>query len=72
MADFINFEADVEVDIVEEVDFVNSEHDDEVSNFSDSNSLKSFTDDEEVPTDVNFYRHFTNVETDIDQTLKDL
>ena len=71
MAHFINFEADVEGDTVEEVDYVNSEHDDEVSNFSYSNSLKSLTDDEKVPTDVNFYRHFTNVKTDFDQTLKD-
>ena len=35
MADFINFEADVEGGYVEEGDFVNSEHDDEVSNISD-------------------------------------
>ena len=66
MADFINFEADVE-----EVDFVNSDHEDEVSNISDSDSLKSFIDNEEVKTDVNFYRHFNNVETDIEQTLED-
>ena len=67
MADFINFEADVEV----EIDFVNSEHDDEVSNISDSDSLKSVIDNEEVKTDVNFYRHFNNIETDIEQTLED-
>ena len=71
MADFINFEADVEGDYVEEVDFVNSEHDDEVSNISDSDSLKSFIDNEEIKTDVNFYRHFNNIETDIEQTLED-
>ena len=70
MADFINFEADVEGDYVEEVDFVNSEHDDEVSNISDSDSLKSFIDNEEIKTDVSFYRHFNNIETDIEQTLK--
>ena len=71
MADFINFEADVEGDYVEEVDFVNSEHDDEVSNISDSDSLKSFIDNEEVKIDVNFYCHFTNIENDIEQTLED-
>ena len=71
MADFINFEADVEGDYVEEVDFVNSENDDEVINISDSDSLKSFIDNEEVKTDVNFYCHFTNIENDIEQTLED-
>ena len=71
MADFINFEADVEGDYVEEVDFVNSEHDDEVSNISDSDSLKSFIDNKEFKTDVNFYRHFSNIETDIEQFLED-
>ena len=62
MADFINFEADVEV----EIDFVNSEHDDEVSNISDSDSLKSFIDNEEVKTDVNSYHNFNNIETNIE------
>ena len=71
MADFINCETDVEGDYVEEVDFVNSEHDDVVSNISDSDSLKSFIDNEEVKMDVNFYRHFNNIETDIEQTLED-
>ena len=71
MADFINFEADVEGDYVEEVDFVNSEHDDVVSNISDSDSLKSFIYNKEVKTDVNFYCHFTNIENDIEQTLED-
>ena len=71
MADFINFEADVEGDYVEEVDFVNSEHDDEVSNISDSDSLKSFIDNKEFKTDVNFYHHFNNIETDIEQFLED-
>ena len=71
MADFINFEADIEGDYVDEVDFVNSKHDDEVSNISDSDSLESFIDNEEIKTDVNFYRHFSNIETDIEQTLED-
>ena len=65
-ADFINFEADVE-----EVDFFNSDHDDEVSNISDSDSLKSFIWQRRSKTDVNFYGHFNNVETDIEQTLED-
>ena len=73
MADFINFEFDgnLQGNYVEEVDFVNSEHNDEVSNISDSDSLKSFIDNEEVKTDVNFYCHFNNDETDIEQTIED-
>ena len=71
MADFINFEADADSDYVEEVDFVNSEHDNEVSNISDSDSLKPFIDNKEVKTDVDFYRHFNSIETDIEQTLED-
>ena len=67
----INFEAVVEGDYVQEVDFVNSEHDDKVSNISDSDSLKSFIDNKEIKTDVNFYRHFNNIETDIGQTIED-
>ena len=62
MADFINFEVDV---------VGNSDHDNEFSNISDSNSLKSFINNEEVNTDVNFYCHFNNIKTDIEQTLKD-
>ena len=61
MADFISFEADVEDDF---------EHDDEVSNICDSDFTKSFIVNEEVNTDVNFYRHFNNIETDIEQTLR--
>ena len=71
MADFINFEA--------EADFINPEdakqngkkHDDEVSDISDVDSENSFIDSEEVQADVNFYRHFANVENDIEQVLKD-
>ena len=66
MADFINFEADVEGDD-EEI----GEEDDEVSNISDVDSENSFIDNQEVKTDVSFYRHFANVENDIDQVLKD-
>ena len=71
MADFINFEA--------EADFINPEDakqngkkdDDEVSDISDVDSENSFIDNEEVQTDVNFCRHFANVENDIEQVLKD-
>ena len=66
MADFINFEADIEGDD-EEI----GEEDHEVSNISDVDSENSFIDNQEVKTDVNFYRHFANVENDIDQVLKD-
>ena len=66
MADFINFEADIEGDDEEIV-----EEDDEVSNISDVDSGNSFIDNQEVKTDVSFYRHFANVENDIDQVLKD-
>ena len=66
MADFINFEADIEGDDEEIV-----EENDEVSNISDVDSEKSFIDNQEVKTDVSFYRHFANVENDIDQVLKD-
>ena len=56
MAEFINFEAEAKVMEVE---------DDEVSNISEG----SFIDDQEVGTDVNFYRHFANVENDLHQVL---
>ena len=60
MAEFINFEAEAEV-----VELESGKEDDEVSNISES----SFIDDQEVGTDVNFYRHFANVENDLDQVL---
>ena len=63
MADFINFEVDVEG---------NSDHDDEVSNISDSDSLKSFIDNKEFNADVNFYRHFNNIETEYNNALYDV
>ena len=66
MADFINFEADIEGDD-EEI----GEEDDEVSNISDVDSENSFIDNQEVKTDVSFYRHFANVENVIEQVLKD-
>ena len=62
MADFINFEADIEGD---------DEEIGEVNNISDENSVNSFIDNQEVKTDVNFYRHFANVENDIEQILQD-
>ena len=66
IADFINFDADIEGDD-EEI----GEDNDEVSNISDVDSENSFIDNQEVKTDVNFYRHFANVENDIEQVLKD-
>ena len=62
MADFINFEVSVEDEVQEE--------ENEVSD-CDLDSLSSFTDNEVTEHDVNFYRNFDNVETDIEQTLKD-
>ena len=62
MDDFINFEADIEGD---------DEEIGEVNNISDENSVNSFIDNQEVKTDVNFYRHFANVENDIEQILQD-
>ena len=64
MADFINFEADIEGDD-EEI----GEEDDKVSNISDVGSENSFIDNQEVKTGVNFYRHFANVENDIDNDV---
>ena len=66
MADFIYFEADIEGD-----DDEIGEDDDEVSNISYVGYENSFIDNQEVKTDVNFYRHFANIENDIEQVLKD-
>ena len=63
MAEFINFEVGVEEDN-------NDEEENEVSDDSDLDSLSSFIDNKETENDVNFYRNFDNVETDIEQTLK--
>ena len=62
MADFINIEVSVEDEVQEK----------EVNEVSDSDldSLSSFIDNEETEDDVNFYCNFDNVETDIEQTLK--
>ena len=64
MAQFINFEVNV--------DNEESDNGKEVSD-SDLDSLKSFiVDNEEVNhNEVNFYLTFNNVETDIDQSLKE-
>ena len=66
MDDFINFEADFEGDD-EEI----GEEDDEVSNISDVDSENSFIDNQEVKTDFSFYRHFANVENDLNHVLKE-
>ena len=66
MADYINFEAEAEIELTQiELD--------EISDFSDNASENSFIDDNDqnVNTDVNFYRGFTNVENDIKQVLKE-
>ena len=62
MADFINVDVSVEDEVQEK----------EVNEVSDSDldSLSSFIDNEETEDDVNFYCNFDNVETDIEQTLK--
>ena len=66
MADFINFKAGIGGDD-EEI----GEYNDEISNISDVDFENSFIDNQEVKTDVNFYRHFANVQNDIEQVLKD-
>ena len=65
MAQFINFEV--------EVDNGESDNGKEVRDDSDLDSLKYFIVDNEEVNDnaVNFYRTFNNVETDIEQTLKE-
>ena len=63
MTEFINFEVGVEEDN-------NEEEENEVSDDSDLDSLSSFIDNKDTENDVNFYRNFDNVETDIEQTLK--
>ena len=65
MAQFINFEVDV--------DNEESDNGKEVSDDSDLDSLKSFiVDNEEVnDNDVHLYRTFNKVETDIEKTLKE-
>ena len=64
MAAYINFEA--------EADFCQDTAEgiaDELSDFSDIGSEKLFIDDQDVNTDANFYRHFENVEHNIEQVL---
>ena len=61
MAQFIDFEVDVEADAEEN----------EVSDYdSDLDSLSSFIDNQEKGNELSFYRLFNNVETDIEETLK--
>ena len=66
MADFVHFEADVEGDDEQ----VGKDEESEVSDISNVDS-ESLFDDQEVNTDVNFYRQFANVENDSEQVLKD-
>ena len=61
MAQFIDFEVDVEEDAEEN----------EVSEYdSDLDSLSSFIDNQEKGNELSFYRLFNNVETDTAETLK--
>ena len=61
MAQFIDFEVDVEEDAEEN----------EVSEYdSDLDSLSSFIENQEKGNELSFYRLFNNVETDIEETLK--
>ena len=61
MAQFINFEVDVEEDAEEN----------EVSEYdSDLDSLSSFIDNQEKGNELSFYRSYNNVETEIEETLK--
>ena len=61
MAQFIDFEVDVEADAEEN----------EVSDYdSDLDSLSSFIDNQHKGNELSFYRLFNNVETDIEETLK--
>ena len=60
MAEYINFEAEVEFD---------SEKDDDNDEIS-SDSENSFIDDQEIGNEADFYR-FQNVENDIEQVLAD-
>ena len=59
MAEYINFEAEVEF-----IGADSGKEDDKVSSVSES----SFIDDQEIGDDDDFYR-FTNVENDVDQVL---
>ena len=67
MPDFVHFEADVEGDDEQ----VGKDEESEVSDILNVDS-ESLFDDQEVNTDVNFYRQFANVENDIEQVLKDI
>ena len=58
------------IDYVEEVDFVNSEHDDELVIFL-IQILWSCLLTTKKSRHVNFYCHFNNIETDIEQTPED-
>ena len=61
MAQFIDFEVDVETDTGEN----------EVSGYdSDLDSLSSFIDNQENGNELSFYQSFNNNETDIDENLK--
>ena len=64
MAEFINFEVSVEDNKEDKKVCDNSDLD------SDIDSISSFIDDEELGNNIDFYHNFNNVETNIEQTLK--
>ena len=64
MAEFINFEVSVADDKEDKKVSDNCDLD------SDVDSISSLIDDEEQGNDIDFYHNFNNVETDIEQTLK--
>ena len=59
MADFINFEAEID----------SSDDDETIDN---NVSERSFIDNVELNDSRNFYRQFANVENDLDQVLSDV
>ena len=63
IAEFINFEVETIV-----IDADDGKKDDEVSNVSKNFCIE----DQEIGTNVDFYREFTNVEKDLDQVLAEV
>ena len=63
MAEFVNFEAEID-------DEINISDDDET--IDDNVSEKSFINDVEINDSRSFYRQFANVENDLDQVLSDM
>ena len=64
MADFINFEAEIDNDETSSDDHDMSDDDDDDEN--------SFISDIEINESRDFYRQFANVENDLEQVLSDV